>query len=133
MVDRELDILSRQGILPPQPRMLLEAKGNYKIIYDSPISRTQKAEQVSGAMRTMEAFTQYAQQTQDPSILHLINIDVAGPAIAEANGVPAAWMNTPEKVMALRKAQQQQQQTQTAIQAAPAMAGMMKAKAQGQG
>lgn len=129
MIDRELDILSRQGLLPPQPLMLRQAKGQYKIIYDTPISRTQKADQVSGAMRTLEAFTNYAQMTQDPSILHLINIDVAGPAIAEANGVPAAWMNTPEKVMQLRQQMQKQMQMQQAIQAAPAAAGVIKAKA----
>ncbi len=129
MIDRELDILSRQGLLPPQPPMLKSAKGNYKIIYDSPISRAQKADQVSGAMRTLEAFTQYAQQAQDPSILHLINIDVAGPAIAEANGVPASWMNDPRKVAMLRQKMAEAQQTQTAIQAAPAAAGVIKAKA----
>ncbi len=128
MIDRELDILSRQGLLPPMPLLLKQAKGEYKIVYDSPISRTQKAEQVAGAMRTLEAFSNYAVQTQDPSILHLINIDVAGPAIADANGVPAAWMNSPEAVMKLRQQQQQKQQEQTAIQAAPAIAGVMKAK-----
>lgn len=129
MIDRELDILSRQGLLPPQPQLLKSAKGKYKIIYDTPISRAQKADQVSGTMRTMEAFTQYAQATQDPSILHLIDIDIAGPAIAEANGVPAAWMNTPQKIAQLRQKQQQAQDTQTAIQAAPAAAGIIKAKA----
>lgn len=128
MIDRELDVLSRQGRLPPQPRLLKSAKGKYKTIYDSPISRAQKAEQVSGAMRTMEAFSNYANMVQDPSILHLINIDVAGPAIADANGVPAAWMNTAEKVAQLRQAVAKQQQVQTAIQAAPAAAGMMKAQ-----
>lgn len=128
MIDRELDILSRQGRLPPQPRLLKSAKGKYKIVYDSPISRAQKAEQVSGAMRTMEAFSNYANVTQDPSILHLINIDVAGPAIADANGVPSSWMNSIEKVIQMRQAVQQQQQVQTAIQAAPAAAGMMKAQ-----
>lgn len=127
MIDRELDILSRQGLLPPMPQMLKSAKGQYKIIYDNPITRSQKADQVSGAMRTMESFTQYAQATQDPSVLHLINIDVAGPAIAEANGVPAAWMNSPERVMQLRQQAQQAQQQQTAIQAAPAVAGLAKA------
>lgn len=129
MIDRELDILSRQGLLPPQPQMLRDAKGEYKIIYDTPIARAQKADQVSGAMRTIESFMQYAQGTGDPSVLHLINMDVAGPAIAEANGVPIAWMNSPQKVMQLRQQAAQQQQQQTAIQAAPAMAGVIKAKA----
>ncbi len=129
MIDRELDILSRQGLLPPQPPLLKSAKGDYKIIYDSPISRAQKADQVSGAMRTMEAFTQYANATQDPSILHLINIDVAGPAIAEANGVPLAWMNSPQRVQAMRQNMQKQQQIEQQIRAAPAAAGVIKAKA----
>lgn len=129
MIDRELDILARQGRLPPQPRLLKSAKGKYKIIYDSPISRSQKAEPVAGAMRTLEAFSNYAQMTQDPSILHLINIDVAGPAIADANGMPPSWLNTIEQVQKLRAAQKQQQQQQTAIQAAPAAAGIIKAQA----
>lgn len=129
MIDREIDILSRQGRLPPMPRLLASAKGKYKIVYDSPISRTQKAERVSGAMRTMEAFGQYAQMTQDPSILDLINMDVAGPQIADANGVPAAWMNTAEDVMKIRQMRQQQQQQQKMIEAAPAAAGIMKAQA----
>ncbi len=128
MIDRELDVLSRQGRLPPQPRLLKSAKGKYKVVYDSPISRAQKAEQVSGAMRTLEAFSNYANMTQDPSILHLINIDAAGPAIADANGVPPSWMNSIEKVNQMRQAVQKQQQMQTAIQAAPAAAGMMKAQ-----
>ncbi len=129
MIDRELDILSRQQRLPPMPRLLKSAKGKYKVVYDSPISRSQKAEQVAGAMRTLEAFSNYAQMTQDPSILHLINIDVAGPQIADANGMPPSWLNSIDKVNQLRQQQQQQQQQQTAIQAAPAAAGIMKAQA----
>ncbi len=129
MIDRELDILSRQGLLPPQPRLLRQAKGQYKIIYDTPISRAQKADQVSGAMRTLEAFTQYAQAMQDPSIMHLLNLDTLGPDIARANGVKEIWLNTPEKVAQLRKAQAQQMQLQNQIQAAPAVAGVMKAQA----
>lgn len=129
LIDRELDILSQQDLLPPQPALLKSAKGKYKIIYDTPISRAQKADQVAGAMRTMESFMQYAQGTGDASILHLINIDVAGPAIADANGVPRSWINSHEKIAQLRQKMAQQQQMQTAIQAAPAAAGVIKARA----
>ncbi len=129
LIDRELDILARQGQLPPQPRLLKSAKGKYKIVHDSPISRTQKAEKVSGALRTLEAFSNYANMTQDPSILHYINLDIAAPQIAEAYGVPPSWMNDPKKIAQIRAQMQKQQQQQTAIQAAPAAAGVMKAKA----
>lgn len=133
LIDRELDIMARQGILLPQPQLLREAKGEYKIVWDSPITRTQKAERVSGALRTMEAFGQYASITQDPSILDTLNMDVAGPEIADAYGVPASWLNTPEDVAKIRQARAKAQQEQTAIQAAPAAAAMMKTQAQTKG
>lgn len=127
MIDRELDILSRQGRLPPQPLMLRQAKGQYKIVYDSPISRTQKSEWASGAMRTIEILMQVAQATGDPSKLFYINWDVAAPEMADIYGTPAPWINTYETVQAMKQQLAQQQQQQVAIQAAPAAAGMMKA------
>lgn len=129
LINRELDILSRQGLLPPQPPLLKSAKGQYKVIFDTPISRSQKADQVAGVVQTMELFSNYANVTQDPSILHLINIDVAGPKIAEAYGVPMSWLNPAKKVAQLRQQHAQAVQAQTAIQAAPAAAGIIKAKA----
>lgn len=127
MIDRELDILSRQGLLPPMPPFLQQAQGEYLIEYDSPITRTQKAEWASGAVRTIEILVNVATQTQDPSKLFYINWDVAAPQIAAIYGTPSTWLNTPEQVAELKKGMAQQQQVQTAIQAAPAAAGMMKA------
>lgn len=127
MIDREIDLLSSMGMLPPMPRMLLEAEGEYQIIYDSPISRTQKAEWASGAVRTIEILTQVAQQTGDPSKLFYINWDVAAPQIADIYGTPSPWLNTPEVVQAMKQEFAKQQQQQQQIQAAPAMAGLMKA------
>lgn len=133
LVDRELDILARQGLLPPQPPLLLAAKGHYKIIYDSPISRTQKAEWAAGAMRTVESLMTVAQNLQQPELLDYINWDVAAPQIAEINGTPASWINTQQDIQAIRQQRSQQVQQQQAIQAAPAAAAMMKAgKGQGQ-
>jgi hypothetical protein len=127
MIDRELDILSRQGLLPPMPPFLREAQGEYEIVYDSPITRTQKAEWAAGAVRTIEVLLNVAQQTQDPSKLFYINFDVAAPAMADIYGTPSTWLNTPEQVAQLKQAMAKQQQVQTAIQAAPAAAGVLKA------
>lgn len=133
LIDRELDILARQGLLPPQTPLLLSAKGHYKIIYDSPISRTQKAEWAAGAMRTVESLMTVAQNLQQPELLDYINWDVAAPQIAEINGTPGSWINTQQDIQAIRQQRGQQQQQQQAIQAAPAAAAMMKAgKGQGQ-
>lgn len=132
LIDRELDILSRQGILPPQPPMLKSAKGQYKIVYDSPISRTQKAEWSAGALRTVESLMTVAQNLQQPELLDYINWDVAAPQIAEINGTPTSWLNDQKKIQQIRQSRSQQMDTQNAIQAAPAAAAIMKAKGQGQ-
>lgn len=129
MIHREIDILSRQGALPPMPRMLKSAGGEYRIIYDSPITRSQRAEQAAGALRTVESLMSVAQATQNPSLLDYINWDVAAPQIADINGTPAAWINTKDDIDAIRQSRSQQMQQQQMIQAAPAAAAMVKANA----
>jgi hypothetical protein len=130
MIDRELDLLSAMGKLPPQTGLMKEAKGQYKTIYDSPITRTQKAEWASGAQRTIETLMNLATATQDPSYLFYIDFDIAAPIIASINGTPASWIRSKDDVAKLKAAHAKQQQMQQAIQAAPALAGAAKAHAQ---
>lgn len=126
MIEREIDILSRQGRLPPMPRMLLQAKGQYKVLYDSPISRTREAEQASGALHTLQYLSQLAQSLQDPSVTDVINKDKTAHGIARISGMPSEWMNDQGEVDQIRQSRAKQQQIQQAIQAAPAAAAMMK-------
>lgn len=129
MIDRELDLLSRQGQLPPQPPLLKSAKGEYKIVFDSPISRTQKSEAASGAMRWVQQLAEVSQMTQRPDLLDYINWDTAAPKVAEILAVPDSWINSPNDIEKIRQQRAKQQAIQTAIQAAPAAAGVMKAQA----
>jgi len=130
MIDRELDLLSAMGKLPPQTGLMKEAKGQYKTIYDSPITRTQKAEWAAGAQRTVQTLMELAQATQDPSYLFYIDFDIAAPIIASINGTPASWIRSKDDVAKLKEEHAKQQKIQQAIQAAPAAAGVMKAQAQ---
>jgi head-to-tail connecting protein len=127
LVIREMDLLKDQGLLPPMPKMLAQSKGQYKIVFDSPITRTQKSEWASGAVRAMEIFTNYSQATQDPSILDYIDMDHAAPQIADIYGMPQSWIRSSQAIADIRNHRAKQQATQTAIQAAPAVAGMAKA------
>lgn len=129
MIERELDLLSAMGQLPPQTPLMREAKGDYKTEYDSPITRTMKSEWAAGAQRTVQTLMELAQATQDPSYLFYIDFDVAAPIIASINGTPPSWIRSKEDVQKLKAAHQKQQQMQQAIQAAPAAAGVMKAQA----
>lgn len=129
MIERELDVLARQGLLPPMPQELLEAQGEYSIEYDSPLSRAQRAEEAAGLMRSVEMALNIVNVTQNPEPLDLYDWDVIMPEISEINGVPARWMKDLKAVQALREGRAQQQQQQQLIQAAPGAAAMIKATA----
>lgn len=127
MIEREFDILASQGLLPPMPQMLVEAKGEYHMEYDSPLSRAQRAEEASGFMRTMETALNIVNTTQDPSPLDHFNWDVIMPAVADIQGVPQHWLRGMKDIEAMRQGRAQEAQDQKLIQAAPAAAGVMKA------
>lgn len=129
MVDRELDLLAQQGLLPPMPPRLREAQGEYQVVYTSPLSRAQRAQEAAGFMRTLEGIKELVNITQDPSLLDSFDFDVAIPAIAEIQGVLPSWMADDDKIAAKRQARAKQQQQQQAIQAMPSQAAMMKAQA----
>lgn len=125
-IEREVDLLEQQGMLPPAPPELIEAGGGYRVEYDSPLSRMMRAEGASGFMRSLDTALQLIQVTQDPSPLDWFNLDAAMPAIQDINGAPTAWTNSIEAVQAIRAKRAQDIEDQKAIEAAPAMAGMIK-------
>ncbi len=129
LIERELDILSRQGLLPPMPPVLREAQGEYTVVYTSPLSRAMRAQEAAGFFRTLEGVKELVAITQDHSLLDGFNFDVAVPAIADIQAVPESWMASPEQVIGKRKMRAAQQEQAAKIQAMPAQAAMMKAQA----
>lgn len=129
LIEREIDVLVRQNLIPPMPQLLIEAKGEYRIEYDSPLSRAQRAEEASGLMRTLETALNVVNVTQDHAPLDFFDWDIIIPEVAEIQGVPHKWMKDMKAVQALRADRSQQQQIQQAVQAAPGAAAMVKAQA----
>jgi hypothetical protein len=127
MVEREFDLLMFQGLIPPPPRKLLQAGGEYKVEYDAPLNRAMKAEYASGAMRTFQWATEMAAQMQDPSLLDVFDGDAMITDIADINGVPFKYLRDPQMVAQIRQQRQQQQAVQQITQALPGMAAMAKA------
>lgn len=129
LIEREVDLLIGQGLVPPPPPELIEARGDYRVEYDSPLSRAQRAEEVAGVMRSFEQTLGIVNVTQDPSPLDWYDLDVIVPEISEIQAVPARWMNSVEKVQQIREMRQQQIQQQQVIEALPGAASMVKAGA----
>lgn len=129
MIERELDILAHQGLLPPMPPRLREARGEYEIVYTSPLAKAAKAQEASGFIRTVEIAKEITNITQDPSYLDVFDFDTAMPEIARIQSVPESWMAGPDKIAKKRQLRAQQLERQQQIQEAPAKAAMIKAGA----
>lgn len=126
MIEREIDVLSSMGIGPPMPAMLRDAAGEYKIEFDSPLTRMAKAGEASGFMQTVDWATEKAAALGRTDILDPINWEVAIPELLENRNVPLRWIHSPDKVAALQRAEQKRMQQQQIIEAAPAGAALMK-------
>jgi hypothetical protein len=133
MIERELDLGLELGLFLPMPRELIEAKGDYQIVYTSPMARIAKAEENAGFIRSLETTLQIVNITQDPSALDRYNFDVAIPEMAINNGTPERWMNGDDVVAQKQQARAAKAQAEMDIQAGPAAAAMMKASAVAKG
>ena len=118
MIERELDVLQSQGLIPPLPPEMIEANGEYKIIYTSPLSRLQRAEEVTGIQRTFEMLTPFAQV--NPDVFEVFNFDEIARISADVNGVPARALRSRDEVnQIIQQKNQQEQLAQLAATAQP--------------
>jgi hypothetical protein len=126
MIHRELDILARAGLLPPMPPIVKQAMAEYDVVYQSPLSRAQKAEEAAGTMRTIEFAVQAAANAQDPSILDPFDWDAIIPEVADINGMPTRFLRDAAAIAAMREGRDQDKQVQQLTQALPGAAAVMK-------
>jgi Bacteriophage head to tail connecting protein len=129
MIEREIDVLKAQRLLPPPPPRLVEAGGEYQIVYTSPLAKTQRAGKSAGFMRVVETAKEIVNITQDPKYLDWAKFDVALPAIARDQSVDEAWINSEREIAAIRQARAKAQQAQMAMQNLPNQAAMISAQA----
>lgn len=126
-IERELDCMSQQGLLPPMPPVLREAKGEYAVEYDSPLTRAQRAEEAAGLMRSIENTLQIVNVTQNPAPLDWYDFDTITPEIADIQGVPTKWMRGLGDVQTIRKGRAAEAQKQQQTMDAPGQAALIKA------
>lgn len=129
MIEREIDVLVKQGLLPPMPQILREAGSEYHVQYDSPLSRSQRAEEAAGLMRSVELAIKVATEGGDPSALDWFDWDTIMPDIASIQAVPVKWMKSLDAVKVIRKQRSDQQAAQQAASVAPGAAAIIKATA----
>jgi len=133
MTERELDLLVHAGQLPPMPPELIEAEGEYKIEYTSPMRRAMRSSEAIAITRTLEAVTPMAQI--DPSVLDSFDLNECAREIGEINGMPAKCLRDIEELKALKEKRATDQQAAQLLEAAPVVsqtaANMAKVQAAG--
>jgi len=129
VINREIDILARQKLIPPLPDELREAQGEYTIQYDNPVTRSSRAGEVAGLFRMLESVLPVINITGDPAPLDHVDWDVATREIAEISSVPVRWLKTIDQVSEIRQGRAEQQQQAMAAQAAPGQAALIRAAA----
>lgn len=125
-IEREIDILAEIGEDIEMPPELVEAEGEYEIVYTSPLAKSLYAEEVGGFMRSIEMSLNIANATQDPGALDHYNFDAAIPEIAGYMAVPARWMRDQDDVARSREQRGQQQQQAELLKNSPALASAAK-------
>lgn len=130
IVEREIDILARAGVLPPPPRQLIESGGLYKINYDAPVNRLMRSEDGIGILKTLEALSPMAQI--DPTVMDIIDTEETARILAEVNGMPSRGLRSKERMAAMKQGREEEQQMATMLQAAPIAAQTAKDLAQAQ-
>lgn len=125
-IEREIDVLSKQGIGPPMPAILREARGEYQTVFDSPLSRMAKVGEASGFMRTIDWATEKAVALQRPDMLDVVNWETALPELLENQNTPLRWINSQERLKALQEQRAKMAQQQQMAEMAPAASNVMK-------
>jgi len=127
LIQREIEVLTELGMLPPPPPELVEAQGDYTVTYTSPLAKNQYAEEISGFMRTAEMAINFATATGDLEPLDNFNFDRAIPEIATNLSTPERWMNDYAVKKQIRDQRSAQAERQEMVNAAPAAASVAKA------
>nr|DAQ54371.1 MAG TPA: head to tail connecting protein [Caudoviricetes sp.] len=117
LIERELDILARAGMLPEMPEELAELGGDVDIEYVSPLNRAQRAEDGVAILRTFEAVAPLAQV--DPSVMMAFDLAQAARELAQINGVPAKIIRSDDDIAAMQEEKQMQVDAAQILEAAP--------------
>lgn len=128
MIEREIDILSRAGVLPPMPDVLKEAGGMVEVQYQSPLTKAQRAEEGVAILRTLESITPLAQI--DASVMQVFDPEAIVRELASINGVPARVLRSPQMIANMKQQEMQAQAAQQLLQAAPVASNVVKDLAQ---
>jgi len=129
LIDREIamGVEYEPHKLPEMPPELIEAKGEYEVVYTSPLAKSLHTEEDAGFVRLFDMAAQSAGVTGDPSVMDHFETDTAIPEMAEHQNVPTRWIASPDQLKAKRDARAKAQEQEQLVKAGPALASVANA------
>lgn len=110
MIERELGILLRQGLLPEMPPELVEAEGQFEIEYDTMATRLQQSDEVAAYQRLVAVFG--PQIEMDPTLAQVFNTEDAIRDFGETMGIRSTLFKSKKEMTTLRTEQKEEAQAQ---------------------
>jgi hypothetical protein len=130
LVARELDILAANNALPPMPPELIEARGEYKLEYQSPLNQAQQA---GIGISILQGFNSLGPLAQvDPTVMDVVDTHDAARKLLQAGGFPESSIRSEEEAGELSDARAEQAEMAQTLAAAPVAAAAAKDLAQAQ-
>jgi len=122
MIERELDILMREGQIAPMPDEMLEEGAAPLVVMTNPLAKMARSQEASAFTRWVEIGVQAAGAGR-PDALDRINFDVAMPDVGDVLGVRPSWIVTDEELVAIRQQKAAEERAQQAAAVVPEAAG----------
>lgn len=126
--EREIDILDRQGKLPPMPRALIAAGGKYQIRFNSPLMRLMQMSSVTAGQTWIGQIAPFFQIK--PELADIPEWETMMRESGQILGVPAKWIKDKDALAAIAAQRAKAAQAQQMLAAAPGLAGAVKDVAQ---
>ena len=124
MIQRELGILERQGILPELPPALIEAGGAIEIEYDTLATRLQQSDEVAAYQRLVAVFG--AQIELNPLLAEVFNAEDAIREFGEDMGIRSTLFKSAKEMKQIREEQKQAADLRAAAEQGPGLAQTVK-------
>lgn len=131
IVERELEILNDIGKMPEPPRALVDEGGNFEVVYNSPLTRLQRSEELIGIQRVQEQAIASA-PFDDGEAMRMLDSERMLIHTRIGNGAPTDIIKDPQRIQAEQAAAQQQESDAISAQEAAQGAGAIKDLAQAQ-
>lgn len=127
IIESEIDILAENGALPRMPQELIEAEGEYSVMYKSDIQRALEAGEIEAYGNWLNDASPMA--GVNPDVLEIVDHEALLAEAAEKRGISSRFIRTPEQLAVLRKQKAQQRAMVQAVPAAEAAANIDQTRA----